>query len=140
MSLWISKFKICLASAGVNMQRPLSELVIAEPTRAPYKPYAQIFGRNGQGHQLRGGFPTCSWIWDNLPQTDIDVLQGFEAQDVYITTETDTGARRAYLTFACYAQPLLLGDAERRVAYDEPSDGMRQQRPCTMEFFGLIEQ
>lgn len=140
MSTWLSKFKICLQSDGLNALRPLSELIIAEPNRAPFLEYTRIVGKNGAGHNITDGFPTCRWEWNELPQTDIDVLQGYSAQDVYIQTEVNTGVPRQFRIYACYAQPLIYGDINRRVAYDGANDGLRQRRPVAMEFFGLVDQ
>lgn len=139
MNDWISKFQIALQTVGFNAMRPLSELVLAEPNRAPYQDFTRVVGKNGMGHNLRMGFPTCRWEWDWLPQTDIDVLQGYEAQNVYIRTETDTGAVRRFRYFACYLQPLVLGAIDRRVGVDG-NDGLRQKRPVTLEFYGLVPE
>ncbi len=140
MQNWLSKFQIALEADGVNGLRPLSDLILADPSRSPYQPFTRNVGKNGRGHNLRMGFPTCAWVWDWLPQTDIDILRGYEAQDVYIRTETDEGATRAFKIFLCYAQPLTLGDIETRIAFAERDDGIRQRRAVTLEFFGLIEQ
>lgn len=138
---WISKFKLARAADGVGALQPLSALILAEPNRAPYQQFTRTVGKNGVGANVRVGFPMVSWLWNWLPQTDIQVLQGYEAQDVYIATETDTGVTaRAYRIFACYAQPLVLGDIDRRIAYDGPNDGLRQRRPVSWEFTSLVEQ
>lgn len=139
MSDWRSKFQIALQADGLNAMRPLSELIVAEPNRAPYQSYTRSPGKNGLGHNVRMGFPTCRWEWDALPQTDIDVLQQYEMQNVYIRTETEIGVVRQFRYFACYLQPLIYGDINRRVAV-EGNDGLRQKRPVTLEFYGLVEE
>lgn len=136
---WLSKFQLALEADGVNALRPLSELILADPSRAAYQSFTRVVGKNGAGHTLRVGFPTCAWVWDWLPQVDIDILRGYEAQDVLIRTETDEGATRAFKIFACYAQPLIFGDIDARVAFAERDDGIRQRRGVTLEFFGLVE-
>ena len=135
---WLSKFRICLQSDGIAAMRPLSDLILAEPNRALYQPFTNIVGKNGIGHNVEAGFPFARWEFDWLPQTDIDVLQGYEARDVFIQTEVQTGVIRQFRVFACYAQRLVLGEINRRVAYDG-QDGLRQRRPVTMEFYGLVD-
>lgn len=136
---WISKFKICLQSAGVGALRPLSDLIIAEPSRVVYKPFTTVVGKNGVGRNVPMGFPVISWAWDWLPQNDIEQLRQFEEQDVYIETETDSGVSREFKIFAAYAQPFVLGDAERRIARDG-ADAFREKRALTMEFGAPVAQ
>lgn len=135
---WVSKFMIALASDGAALMRPLSELVVAEPSVTGYRPFTSVAGKNGLGHVLRIGFPVESWQWNWLPQTDIDILRNYEAQNVIIQTETDEGASvRVFKIFSCYCQPLVLGPINRKVAWGV-LDGARQKRPVTMEFAQLV--
>lgn len=134
MADWKSKFQIALQTDGFNAMRPLSDLIIAEPNTVFFQEYTRILGKNGMGQQLRGGFPIARWEWDWLPQTDIDVLKRYEAQNVYLRTETNAGVVRRFQYFAGYAQFLQLGEIDRRVAHDGPNDGIRQRRAVNWEF------
>lgn len=134
---WISKFKLALAADGVNALRPLNELVIADPTTPVFSPFAEIAGRDNLGREIETGLPTARWTWDWLPQTDIDVLQGYEKQYVYVTTVTERGVTREFKTYYAYMQRLRLGDIGTSVAFDGPNDGLRQRRSVEVEFTAM---
>lgn len=135
---WTSKFKICLETDGVNGLRPLSELICADPSRVFYKTFTSVAGKNGVGQEVEMGFPVARWTWDWLPQTDIDTLQQFERQNVYIETETENGVTREFRIFVCYLQRLRLGEMNQQVAHDGRDDGLRQRRSVEAEFSQLV--
>lgn len=138
MSNWMSKFKICLASDGTGALQPLSDLLCADPSRVFYKAFATVAGKNGLGQEVEMGFPVARWSWDWLPQHEIDLLQGYEQQNVYIVTETETGVTREFQRFVCYLQRLRLGEMEQQVAHDGRDDGLRQRRSVEAEFSQLV--
>lgn len=135
---WLSKLQLTLQASGVAQLRPLSDLVVADPNTVLFFTHVQVLGRNGNGKELEMGFPSIIWRWDWLPQTDIDILQGYERNLVYVRTETLTGTLRAHVIYQAYMQRLRLGPP-RPAAWDHnPSDGFRQKRPVEIEFSQAI--
>lgn len=135
---WLSKLQLCLQTDGVSALRPLSDLVLADPTLITFQPFSTVIGKNGEGEELEMGFPVIKWQWNWLPQTDIAVLQGYERKRVYVRTETQTGTIRRFKVYAAYLQRLRLGDPIV-AAYDGPPDGVRQKRSVEAEFSQGVE-
>lgn len=139
MNDWLSKFQIAKVADGVDALTPLSDLIVAEPNAYAFQRFRRVVGRNGVGANVRVGFPFAVSTWRWLPQQDIDILQEYEAQELYVRCETDTGVTsRDYQIFRCYAQPLELGETDRNVGFDAPDDGLRQRRPVSWEWSSMV--
>jgi hypothetical protein len=111
---------------------------IPDPDDWPYRPYS-VVRTTGTGEVKSYGFPTASWSWTALDQASIGVLLDFFAADtdasvqVYISTYTDTGRKRATSDFTAYM--LRPVDGEGKAMY--PGSQGRVSQDVTISFTHL---
>jgi len=93
---------------------------IPDPDTWTFTPYS-IVRVTGTGERKGYGFPTASWSWERLDQNDLSrfldffALAGDASVQVYISTYTDTGAKRTTTDYTAYMQRPV--DGEGREMY-----------------------
>jgi len=111
---------------------------IPDPDEWAYIPYSMTRTR-GTGQPASFGFPTATWTWEALDQASVNVLLGFFAADtdasvqLYISTYTEVGRRRATSDFTAFMQRPV--DGEGKTMY--PGGGGNVFRDVTVRFTHL---
>jgi len=114
MSGECTDLKIGATSAGLLELRYRG---IVEPDEWTYTPYS-VVRVTGTGQPKGYGFPTASWTWHLIDQFALNKLLDFFACDtdagveVYISTYTDTGGKRAASDYTAMMQRPVDGEGK----------------------------
>lgn len=96
----MSEFKIALLSAGDNPNNwdALASILDGPEPDWSYRPYQEAV-MLGNGQKRGMGFPSATWTWRGISETDRETLRGYcsgLSAEVYVATptnETTSGAR-----------------------------------------------
>jgi hypothetical protein len=90
----MSTYQLATLAQGVAGLQDLVTITGVDPQPSEFLEYSEAVAVSLTGKQIEAGFPTVTWTWDRLRQTEFDRLYSYctgMTSPVYIRTRVNSG-------------------------------------------------